>query len=252
MPCRTWRRLAAAAQATFGAGTVATSEWLGQQAHVLAHAMDGAEQVLDALRALPTQHAADPGQAAEQQRTALGYLGKRLEQLRYATFQALGYPIGSGAVESATAEGAAERDKLVVEARLKGSGMHWERVHVNPLLALRTIVCSDRWDTAWPQIAAELRAQAARRRGERQAARQARQPAPAAPPATPGGPEPVAAPTGAAESSAGSSGAPGTSAPARAKTFVNGRPTALHPWKRHACLPGGRRALDQLRAHPKS
>ena len=50
--------------------------------------------------------------------------------IRYADFQAMGYLIGIGAVESA--------NKLVVKARLKGSGMHWARAHVNPMVALRT------------------------------------------------------------------------------------------------------------------
>ncbi len=29
--------------------------------------------------------------------------------------------------------------------------MHWERTHVNPLLALRTGGCNDRWDETMPQ-----------------------------------------------------------------------------------------------------
>jgi hypothetical protein len=37
-----------------------------------------------------------------------------------------GWPIGSGVVESG--------NKLVVEARLKGAGMHWSRLSLNPLL----------------------------------------------------------------------------------------------------------------------
>ncbi len=52
--------------------------------------------------------------------------------------------MGSGAVESG--------NKLVVEARLKSSGMHWAREHANPMLGLRNAVCSDRWDEAWEQI----------------------------------------------------------------------------------------------------
>ena len=44
-------------------------------------------------------------------------------------------------------------NKLVVEARLKGGGMHWARPHVNPMLGLRNIVCSDRWAGEWPRIA---------------------------------------------------------------------------------------------------
>jgi len=56
--------------------------------------------------------------------------------MQYATFQQQGFPIGSGIVESA--------NKTVVEVRLKGAGMHWDRRHVNPLLALRTVACVDR------------------------------------------------------------------------------------------------------------
>jgi hypothetical protein len=44
--------------------------------------------------------------------------------------------LGSGMVESAS--------KLVVEARLKEAGMHWQRGHVNPVLVLRNAVCNQR------------------------------------------------------------------------------------------------------------
>jgi len=64
--------------------------------------------------------------------------------------------MGSGAVESG--------NKLVVEARLKGSGMHWAREHVNPMLGLRNAVCSDRWDEAWGQISDRQIQQAQKRR----------------------------------------------------------------------------------------
>lgn len=52
-------------------------------------------------------------------------------------------------------------NKLLVEERLKGSGMHWARHHVTPMLALRTLAFNDRWDEAWPQIVARLRTQRA-------------------------------------------------------------------------------------------
>ena len=73
-------------------------------------------------------------------------------------FQAQGWPIGSGIVESG--------NKLVVEARLKGAGMHWADCHVNPMLALRNIICSDRWKSEWPQIEARLRQQTRQRRSQ--------------------------------------------------------------------------------------
>ncbi len=49
---------------------------------------------------------------------------------------------------------------LVVEARLKGAGMHWERGNVNAMLGLRNIACSDRWTEEWPLIANQLHARA--------------------------------------------------------------------------------------------
>ena len=62
----------------------------------------------------------------------------------------------SGMVESG--------NKLVVEARLKGAGMHWARPNVNGMLGLRNIVCSDRWSQEWSLIADQLRRQARDRR----------------------------------------------------------------------------------------
>ncbi|WP_201392265.1 ISKra4 family transposase [Ktedonobacter sp. SOSP1-52] len=71
----------------------------------------------------------------------LDYLRKRESLMQYPAFRARGWPIGSGMVESA--------NKLVVQARLKGSGMHWQRQHVNPMLALRNAVCNERWQEMW-------------------------------------------------------------------------------------------------------
>jgi hypothetical protein len=56
----------------------------------------------------------------------LDYLQKREALIQYPEFHNSGWPIGSGMVESA--------NKNVVEARLKGTGMHWERKHVMELL----------------------------------------------------------------------------------------------------------------------
>ena len=62
------------------------------------------------------------------------YLATRQEHMRYATFTAAGYPIGSGCVESA--------HKLVVEARLKGAGMHG---HAS--MSIRSWRCAACWST---------------------------------------------------------------------------------------------------------
>lgn len=86
----------------------------------------------------------------------LDYFGKRLGLMQYPDYQRQGWPIGSGMVESA--------NKVVVQARLKGAGMHWKPEHVNPLLALRTAVCNERWDEAWQERVQQQRRQRAHTR----------------------------------------------------------------------------------------
>ena len=155
--CHGAEYLSKAGQAAFGAGTAEAGEWLGRQLHQLKHGEPEGlpENLRELCRELGDSGEGDGG-ALKIVQTSLGYLEKRRDQIRCAEFQAQGYPIGSGAVESA--------NKLVVEARLKGPGMHWARAHVDPMLALRTVVCSDRWEDIWPQISQRLREKARERR----------------------------------------------------------------------------------------
>lgn len=152
-----------AAQAVFGAGTAPASQWLEIQLHELKHG--DPRKVLGKVRGLRDDLAAQGGkeEALKVVSTSLEYLEKRKDQIRYQEFLAAGYPIGSGAVESA--------NKLVVEDRLKGAGMHWARANVDPMVALRTIACTDRWEEAWPQIRGRLRKQAKERPAMRRAKR---------------------------------------------------------------------------------
>ncbi len=127
--------VAQAGQAVYGVGTAATAAWLADQLHALKHGRE--DTVLQTLAGLRERLAQDgTGTAVAVVETSLGYLEKRRDQIRYGAFAAQGYPIGSGAVESG--------NKLVTEARLKGAGMHWAPAHVNPMVALRTLVCADR------------------------------------------------------------------------------------------------------------
>ena len=137
----------------------------------------GPAGVLAELR--PLVAACPPDAAAH---SHLAYLETRQAQLQYPKFVADGWPIGSGMVESA--------NKLVVEDRLKGAGMHWAAANVNPILALRNAWCNDRWAEAWAHAERGLRQQAA---AQRQARRMARHPVPAPTPPPPP-PPPVLAP----------------------------------------------------------
>ncbi len=142
----------------WGEGTPEMKAWIEPRLHQLKH--EGPAGLLDELRKLQSAHPDEKVIAGN-----LAYLEKRADQMQYPQFQAQGWPIGSGIVESG--------NKLVVEARLKGSGMHWAAEHVDPMLAIRNIICSDRWKVEWPKVAAKLRAQTARIRAERHQARSA-------------------------------------------------------------------------------
>ena len=217
--------LAQIAQAAFGDGTVAATEWLAVQRHALKH--ESPAMVLAAIRqvlAMIAQRGDLP--ALEVVTKSLAYLDKRQDQLQYATFQRQGYPIGSGIVESA--------NKTVVETRLKGAGMHWAPEHVNPLLALRTVACADRWAEAWPQIVHQVRAQQRATATARRAARPPR-PCAVAPPA------PTPAPPA----------SPPPPVPQAPLSYGPGRPAPNHPWKRRFIIPS-RRALATHRSDAKS
>lgn len=190
--------LSTVAQARFGSGTAEASEWLGQQAHALRHGDE--ETVVTRLAAAAETGSAEAREVAQATHV---YLSSRLEQIRYQTFAAANYPIGSGCVESA--------NKLVVAARLKGSGMHWARRHVNPMLALRTLIANDRWEEGWPIMRRRLRQQTAQRLRQRRQPLQV-QPEPASPP------EPPPA-------------TPVTTSTTRPKMVVDGKPTQEHPWR---------------------
>lgn len=141
--------VAAIAQSCGAEGSLLPPSDLRHLLHTLKH--DGPELVLAELR---TRIAAHPTLLDLPKH--LAYLEKRIAQLAYPQFQADGWPIGSGMVESA--------NKLVVEDRLKGAGMHWADHNVNPLLALRNAVCNDRWEEVWTQIEVAQRQQRAARR----------------------------------------------------------------------------------------
>lgn len=127
-----------------GEGTPAMKQWVGDRLHQLKH--EGPTELLTELRTLQKEHPDEKVISGN-----LAYLEKREKQMQYPHFQAQGWPIGSGIVESG--------NKLVVEVRLKGAGMHWADFNVNSMLALRNILCSDRWNEEWPKVADRLRQQ---------------------------------------------------------------------------------------------
>jgi len=199
--------------AVSGEGTDTTKEWLREQLHTLKH--EGPVDVLSELRTLVQDHPELPALSE-----SLTYLEKREAQMQYPLYLARGWPIGSGAVESG--------NKVVVEARLKGAGMHWALDNVNPMLALRNALCNDRWAEARSQILNQQHLQTLRiRQSKREQHLAALAPAPVAAevlpcsslaeltPATPVlQPDPLA-----------------SDAPSPAATREPWRPGPNHPWR---------------------
>jgi hypothetical protein len=199
-------------QATFGANSAEQVAWLEKQLHQLKHT--GPDQLLVELNRLVKAH---PEAQALKLPEALAYLEKRRAQMQYHLFVEQGFPIGSGAVESA--------NKVVVEARLKGAGMHWARPHVDPMLALRNLVCNRRWEEDWPRIESRLRSQTRKKRLQRRLQRTIASCPPllSQPVISIPVPLPISSPSPVAPSPV----APSTSTPT-----AHRRPAPNHPWRR--------------------
>lgn len=133
-------------------------KWFEQQCKRLKHGEE--DEVLKEMKRLK-KRASRRGdeEAREVIESSLNYLEKRREMIEYEKFQALGYPIGSGSVESA--------NKIVVESRLKQAGMRWKKENIDPMLGLRNIACNERWEEAWEEIFAHNRERVEKRRQER-------------------------------------------------------------------------------------
>jgi len=203
--------VSAIGEAVRASGRRLPSTWLDGVLHRLKH--EGPDRVLVHLNRL--------GERCRDSEVdkKLRYLATRHDLMQYPTYQQAGWPIGSGMVECA--------NKLVMQTRLKGPGMRWAPTHVNPMLALRTAVCNERWAEAWQEIVTHRRHQRTMRFQQRATPRlqqgissllllllQLRPPTPKA------APKP-AVPLAPAATLPGSS-----------------RPSAHHPWKRTpACRP---------------
>ena len=134
--------LAAAGQAVLGEGTAAFKQWFSAMAHQLKH--KSPQHIIADLCLLKDKATSDAQMDAID--TARRYLQKREKFVDYPCFRDEGYPIGSGSVESS--------HKVVVQSRMKLAGMRWAEKNIDPMLALRNLVCNGRWSAGWEQIVA--------------------------------------------------------------------------------------------------
>ena len=130
-----WEHLGTVAQAVFGAGSAAATAWLTPLKAALRD--DGVLPVLAALQALAPPEAT----AADEVRTALGYVPTHAARMDYPAFVARGLPIGSGAVESGCT--------TLIAAREKGAGMRGSAAGAQAVATLRAVARSGDWAASW-------------------------------------------------------------------------------------------------------
>ena len=221
------QHLSAAAHAVWGEGNPAAAGWLGGWLGELKRGNPA--DVLAAVATLPTTAARDPAMAAAVVQQTVEYLASRWGQRPYAAFRAQGLPIGSGCVASG--------HQVVMQARLKGPGMHGAGANVNPVLARRCALLHGRWAERWERLTPQWRQAARAGRRQRQGPRRAHRSARC--PVHPRHPVPVSVPRAPRLVAATSPTPipPPVPLPTRPKLVVDGRPTAAHPRKRRSHLP---------------
>lgn len=131
-----------AGKVIWGEGTQELQQWTSKMAHQLKH-KPPQRTIADICLLLSKTTSDEQVAAIDHERR---YLQKRQAMIDYPHFQLKGWPIGSGSAESS--------HKVVVHSRMKQAGMRWADSHIDPMLALRNLVCNQRWEEGWPQIVA--------------------------------------------------------------------------------------------------
>ena len=112
-------------------------EWVPRFREWLRHKDKGAEHVLVVLRTWEAQWS---GSVPEGLSSAITYLDRNADRMRYKRLRDQGLPIGSGHVEATC--------KTLVSTRMKRCGARWKNSGGQAVLSLRSLAKSSRWDEA--------------------------------------------------------------------------------------------------------
>ena len=110
-------------------------EWVKQQARMLLNSQS--EKVLQQWRQLLQQGQRSVTQQKNLQ-AAITYLSNRPHMVDYKTYLEKGYPITTGAVESACGH--------FVKSRMERNAMHWSKTGAQNMLNIRAIKKNHDWD----------------------------------------------------------------------------------------------------------
>ncbi len=86
----------------------------------------------------------------DRRKRLIGYIKRFYTALGYGNFKSMGYPIGSGEIESAY--------KSIPQKRLKIPGASWNNDSINSMLSLRILRANDWWEDFWNQRTEEVMA----------------------------------------------------------------------------------------------
>ncbi len=126
------------ANAVHGSGTPQGAAWATQADDLLSHGkIEDLVQMIETLPAIP----ALPGTSRSILAIEAEYFLSNAERMRYPRFRAQGMHLGSGVAEAAC--------KTVVSTRAKRSGMRWTPDGLDAVLALRTAVLNQSYDSFW-------------------------------------------------------------------------------------------------------
>jgi hypothetical protein len=134
-------RLWAMAGALFGPGRQAQA-WV-RRMQTLSKRPNGIRRVLNSASVHRSRQTLKGKRQAEFDK-AYNYLRKRTPFLRYAAYQRVGIPCGSGVTEAAC--------KTIVTQRLKLSGMRWTKGGAQTILDLRVLNLSGVWTEAYQRL----------------------------------------------------------------------------------------------------
>lgn len=128
--------------AIWGKASVETKAEFERLRILLKEADDGVKKVINVFR----YHIGKASSPYRKKtiREQLTYFRNQGHRMRYAEYLRLGLPIASGVVEAAC--------KTLVTQRMKCSGMAWKQDGGQAILTLRSLIQSDRWQSAWQSL----------------------------------------------------------------------------------------------------
>ena len=126
------------ARASYPGDDPARKDWLDRWCHRLKQ--EGGQAVVEGLRSLPPDGRESVRKVHGE---VVGYFENQVHRMDYPTYQAKGWAIGSGPIESAC--------KTVIGKRMKNGGMRWGEDGADEMCHLRALFASgeEQWDAYW-------------------------------------------------------------------------------------------------------